>query len=507
MRFSSFDFAGSLLKEGQNTGSKRYIGTSSSGVNTLNERNITYDSNGNLLTLDRYGSSSGTTPSESMSYSYSGPKRSTWTYDAHANVTADSQSGLSIAWNALDLPRTITSGTGTSSVSTQRGYLSDGSLAQVSDGTTTRLYLGDMVFSKASNGTVTLESAGWEGGRLLPGSGSDKVLYVVKDHLGSVRVVKDGAGNIRQRFDYYPYGTVSYAWTNSNTTDNSEKRYRFGGKEIAGSSLTDLAGTGVAPGAPYLDFGARLYSPRTATWLSPDPLMEKYYGTCPLVFCAGDPVNLVDNDGKAVHIFGGAVLGGVISGGIALAQGKTGRDFWGAVTGGAVFGAVTAATGGANIYATASTAALRGVFSGALGGVAGSMTEQYISSGTIEVGDTAIGGLSGALTGGLSFGIKYKIDTHTTNVIQTIDDKYASQEVQNAIRKEIKDEFYNAGKTLGTSTKQQLKTAVAERIEVLSKTDKAIVNGASKITDAFQKETFGWGMDKLTYWLYEKGKE
>ncbi len=186
MRFSSFDFAGSLLKEGQNTGSKRYIGTSSSGVNTLNERNITYDSNGNLLTLDRYGSSSGTTPSESLSYSYSGPKRSTWTYDAHANVTADSQSGLSIAWNALDLPRTITSGTGTSSVSTQRGYLSDGSLAQVSDGTTTRLYLGDMVFSKASNGTVTLESAGWEGGRLLPGSGSDKVLYAVKDHLGSV---------------------------------------------------------------------------------------------------------------------------------------------------------------------------------------------------------------------------------------------------------------------------------------------------------------------------------
>ena len=27
------------------------------------------------------------------------------------------------------------------------------------------------------------------------------------------------------------------------------------------TALTDLAGTGAAPGAPYLDFGARLYSP------------------------------------------------------------------------------------------------------------------------------------------------------------------------------------------------------------------------------------------------------
>ena len=285
-------------KAGRLTGSLSYVGNPASNVNTLTERNITYDRSGNLLSLDRYDSSSGTTPSESLSYSYSGPKRTTWTYDAHANVTVDPQSGLSIAWNVLDLPRTITSGTGTSSVSTQRGYLADGSLAQVSDGSTTRLYLGDMVFSKAANGTVALESAGWEGGRLLPGSGSDKVLYVVKDHLGSVRVVKDGAGIIRQRFDYYPYGTVSRMWTNSSMTDVSEKRFRFGGKEIAGSSLTDLAGYGAAPGASYLDFGARLYNPRTATWLSPDPLMEMYYGLGPNVYCAGDPVNLVDPTGS-----------------------------------------------------------------------------------------------------------------------------------------------------------------------------------------------------------------
>ena len=62
--------------------------------------------------------------------------------------------------------------------------------------------------------------------------------------------------------------------------------------------LTDLAGTGAAPGAPYLDFGARLYSPRTATWLSQDPMAEKYYNLSPYAYCAGDPVNLVDPNGK-----------------------------------------------------------------------------------------------------------------------------------------------------------------------------------------------------------------
>ena len=182
--------------------------------------------------------------------------------------------------------------------------LADGTLAQVGDGSTTRLYLGDLVFTRTgTSGTPALESAGWEGGRLLNGSGTGNVLYYVTDHLGSTRVVKDGSGTIRQRFDYYPYGTVSRVYTSSSTTDSSEKRYRFGGKEIAGSALTELGGTGAAPAAPYLDFGARLYSPRAATWLSVDPIAEKYYGISPFVYCAASPLNLVDPTGESTFVF------------------------------------------------------------------------------------------------------------------------------------------------------------------------------------------------------------
>jgi len=68
------------------------------------------------------------------------------------------------------------------------------------------------------------------------------------------------------------------------------------------TALTDLAGTGAAPGAPYLDFGARLYSPGTATWLSVDPMAEKYYGIGPLTYCAGNPVNLMDPTGRKLVV-------------------------------------------------------------------------------------------------------------------------------------------------------------------------------------------------------------
>ena len=108
-------------------------------------------------------------------------------------------------------------------------------------------------------------------------------------------MVKDGSGTVRQRYDYYPYGTVSNAWTSSSTTDNSEKRYRFGGKEVTGAALSPLS----AGSDAYLDFGARLYSPRSAVWLSLDPMAEKYYPYTPYAYCAGNPANLVDPEGKS----------------------------------------------------------------------------------------------------------------------------------------------------------------------------------------------------------------
>ncbi|MBQ7750459.1 MAG: L,D-transpeptidase family protein, partial [Bacteroidales bacterium] len=50
--------------------------------------------------------------------------------------------------------------------------------------------------------------------------------------------------------------------------------------------------------SPYIDYGARTYSPALRGWLSPDPLADKYFDLSPYAFCAGDPVNVVDPDGR-----------------------------------------------------------------------------------------------------------------------------------------------------------------------------------------------------------------
>ena len=301
---SSMTYAYSYDGAGRLTGSVRYSGSSTSKLSTLTEKGISYDPNGNLLALKRYGSSSGTTPADNLSFTYTGTKRTGYTYDAHGNVTSDPTNGTAIQWNVLGLPKSISDGTDTA----RRVYAADGTLLAVYDGTTGtagRIYAGGLTLVRTAAGTLSLEGAAWEGGRLIAGTGSDKVLYQETDHLGSVRVVKDGSGDVRQRFDYYPFGKVSRAWTDGTDADYAH-RWRFGGKEIAGQKMGASAPAGIAAaaaGSPYLDFGARLYDPRTAAWLSQDPLSEKYYSISPYAYCAGNPVNLVDPSGMWIYIY------------------------------------------------------------------------------------------------------------------------------------------------------------------------------------------------------------
>ena len=48
----------------------------------------------------------------------------------------------------------------------------------------------------------------------------------------------------------------------------------------------------------------RLYDARVGRWLSIDPLFEKYVGMSPYNYCAGNPVKLVDVDGRDAEVIG-----------------------------------------------------------------------------------------------------------------------------------------------------------------------------------------------------------
>ena len=84
-------------------------------------------------------------------------------------------------------------------------------------------------------------------------------------------------------------------------------------------------------GERYQHFGARYYDPVACTWTGVDPLAEKYTGISPYAYCAGDPVNRVDQFGDAVNI-PIALAGAAIDYGFQVygnyKKGYTGRDMW-----------------------------------------------------------------------------------------------------------------------------------------------------------------------------------
>ena len=202
-------------------------------------------------------------------------------------MTFDGESGETIAYNYLGLPRKITSTGGTLA---KYSYLASGSKTEAEDGSGAGLvYRGSLIYKKASNGTLTFDGASIPEGRLLSGATR---LYVT-DHLGSVKAVVNGNnGNLYEVNNYTVYGKQSANSSASSylsTAPTGEKfRQHFTGKE---DQAPDFA-------VPFTDFGARHYSPALRRWLVPNPLSEKYYGISPYAYCAGDPVNLVDPDGR-----------------------------------------------------------------------------------------------------------------------------------------------------------------------------------------------------------------
>ena len=77
--------------------------------------------------------------------------------------------------------------------------------------------------------------------------------------------------------------------------------------QVSGTSQTRLYFTGkedqsVDFGLPYVDFGARHYSAALHRWLVPDPLGENTPTVSAYAYCANDPINLVDPDGRDARV-------------------------------------------------------------------------------------------------------------------------------------------------------------------------------------------------------------
>ena len=122
------------------------------------------------------------------------------------------------------------------------------------------------------------------------------MFYYHSDHLGSTSYITDRDGSATQFVCYKPYGEALVDEHNT----SYEQPWKFNGKEL--DSETGL----------YY-YGARYYEPVLALWYGVNALAEKYPTMGSYVYCAGNPVRLVDVDGNeptanevalmAIHVY------------------------------------------------------------------------------------------------------------------------------------------------------------------------------------------------------------
>ena len=271
-------------------------------VDALSESGISYDSNGNILSLTRTGEDGSAV--NDLTYHYDGNRLTSlsdgvlqsqnYTYDADGNMTFDGRTGMSLTWNDLGLVKKV-SLNDTDLVN--YSYLADGTKVSALDNEGNGLlYLGSLIYKKTGD-SIELESAGFAGGRFVARETEDDgkamvPMIHVTDHLGSVRAVVDGvSGEVVETNDYYPFGG---RWNTTAGLTDQTNRFRYNSKEEQSSLYPASFRNAVS----YIDYGARQYDPILGRWFAQDPLSEKYYGISPYAFCANNSIVFVDYNGK-----------------------------------------------------------------------------------------------------------------------------------------------------------------------------------------------------------------
>lgn len=269
------------------------------------ESGIRYDDSGNILTLKR---TSGGVTVDRLGYEYDGHQltalsdsvpgtpagdifpsrgivRGTYSYDKNGNMSFDSRRGLALSYNMLNLISTVKKG---NTVQATYRWLPDGTKLSVRDGSGQNGfdYLGSFVY-RVNNGERTFYKAVTSYGDIRPSAsgGKGEGNYYQRDHLGSIRVVFNSKGQVKERNDYYAFG-ARQPRTDYPVLDNV---YKYNGKEEQITGDLD-----------YLDYGARMYDASVGRWFSVDPLGESYYSWSPYNYVANNPMRNIDPDGNFV---------------------------------------------------------------------------------------------------------------------------------------------------------------------------------------------------------------
>jgi RHS repeat-associated protein len=218
-----------------------------------------------------------------------------YTYDEHGNITSMPHLSL-MSWDEKD--QLISAGNGT--FTSYYNYDAEGSRTRkvVDKGNIieARYYIdGYEVYRKYTNNTLTLERKTLNISddekvfvRIEQKTGENAIMrYQYDNHLGSACLELDEVGQIISYEEYHPFGTTSYR-SGRNETEVSLKRYKYCGKERDEET-----------GLYY--YGMRYYAAWLCRWTQPDPMKEKYPNISSFVYCANNPINLIDPEGMEIE--------------------------------------------------------------------------------------------------------------------------------------------------------------------------------------------------------------
>ncbi len=327
-----------------------------------NLSNITYDKNGNILSLTRNGHvvaspdrniGSHFGVMDQLTYTYEnssnrlkkvddsansdygfkdGSNTATeYTYDNNGNMLTDANKGISsISYNHLNLPTSVSLPGGNIT------YIYDATGVKqkkiVSSGATTE-YAGNYIYE---NGTLKMFShaEGYVEPVTLGRVSEFNYVYQYKDHLGNIRLTyMDKNQNnkamtvleIIEENNYYPFGLKHKGYNNmvSANVNSVASKFKFGGKE-----LNDELGL------DWYDFGARNYDASLGRWFTIDPKADDVMqiDLTPYNYSWNNPINVSDPDGECPMCWG-FVIGALVDYSVQVAGNlAAGKDLGDALT-------------------------------------------------------------------------------------------------------------------------------------------------------------------------------
>jgi len=244
-----------------------------------------FDANGNIVDLRR-----GTTTKTYSYYTGTNKVQNTdgagndYTYDSNANVISSSPKTIgTISYDSFTQRPTSVSMSSGQSMTLEYGGATQRVLKDYSNGASvnSKLYLhgqNDYPLIEKNRVSVTAETSAvyiyGPNGAIAKRVGST-MLFLLKDHLGSTRVVMDATGLVRSYYDYDAFGNLIRIGT------TNEVKYQFTGQEHDESGLHN--------------YRARLYDSDLGKFYAVDA--EGQFAS-PFIYVGNNPVGAIDPTGK-----------------------------------------------------------------------------------------------------------------------------------------------------------------------------------------------------------------